>query len=239
MCGAVLCGSVALADTVTYTATGISSGGETQNASAIFVTGPGTITITLNNLLSNPQSIGQNISDLFFSLSNAVTSGTLVSSSGTELRVKGNRSYTIGSTVDTGWALTSSGNSLLLELLGTREAPRHTIIGPSNNGTYFGGIYSRANSSIKGNGPHNPFLESGVTFSLAVPGVTAATTVTSATFSFGTLAGDTLAGTNRTLIPEPSTWTLFLIGITAGFGLSLRRRKGSKRGRSSSLTKME
>jgi len=230
MCGAVLCGSTAFANTSTFTAAGTSSSGNTVDASATFETGAGTIEITLNNLISNPYTIGQNISDLFFSLSNGVTSGSLVSSSGIELTVKANRSYTLGSTVDTGWALTSSGGSLLLELIGTHEAPRHTIIGPSSNGTYFGGTYSNAKSSIKGNIPHNPFLESGVTFSLAVPGVTAATTVTNATFSFGTVAGNTLAATNRTLIPEPSTWTLLLIGITATFGFTLRRRKGSKRG---------
>src|SRR4029077_15304743 len=74
---ALLCGSVALANTDTFTATGPSSGGATQNASAIFVTGPGTLNITLNNLISNPKTIGQDISGIFFTLSSGATSGSL------------------------------------------------------------------------------------------------------------------------------------------------------------------
>src|SRR5207245_716465 len=106
-------------------ATGTSFGGETQNASAVFVTGPGTISITLKNLTVNPTSIGQNISELFFTLSNGATSGSLTSSSGRELTISGNGHYSVGSPVSTGWALTSSGGSLLLELINTAEAPKH------------------------------------------------------------------------------------------------------------------
>src|SRR4029077_1289023 len=170
-------------------AAGTSSGGNTVNASAAFLTGAGTVSITLNNLLLHQKSVGQNISDLFFSLSNGATTGTLLSSSGTELTVNPNGTYSVGSAVSTGWVLTSSGSSLLLEGLGVgTQGSKHTIIGRSSNGTYSGGTFSKANSSITGNGPHNPFLESGVTFSLSVVGVTASTTVTAATFSFGTTA---------------------------------------------------
>jgi hypothetical protein len=230
MCIALLCGPAAFASSSTYTAAGTSSGGETQNASATFVTGAGTVGITLKNLISNPTGVGQNISDLFFTLSNGVTSGSLTSSSGTELTVNGNGTYSVGSTVSTGWILTFSGSSLLLEGLGNgTQGPKHTIIGTSSNGTYSGGTYSNANGSIAGNVPHNPFLESGVTFSLAVSGVSAATTVTGATFSFGTTAGDTLAGTPSP-VPESSTWTLLLVGVTATFGLVLLLRRRSERG---------
>ena len=206
--------STALGSTITFIGTGTSSGGNTENASAIFVTGAGTITVTLNDLLLNPQSVAQNLSDIFFTLSNGATTGTLTSSTGTELTVNSGGSFSAGSSVATGWALTTMGSALLLEVLGTAEAPAHTIIGTSNNGTYSGGSYSNANASIAGNGPHNPFLESGATFVLSVPGVTASTTVTAATFSFGTDAGNTLVGITST-VPEPMTMLLLGLGLLA------------------------
>ena len=231
ICLALLCGSSVYAATITYKATGTSSGGETQNASATFVTGAGTVAVTLNDLLSNPRSIGQNISDLFFTLSNGATSGSLTSSSGIELTVNSNGTYSTGSTVLTGWVLTSSGSSLLLEGLGAgTEGPKHTIIGASNNGTYSGGTYSNANASIAGNRPHNPFLESGATFNLAISGVSAADTITGATFSFGTAAGDTLAGTAT--VPEASVTTLVLLGASlAGSSYGAARFRNVKQPR--------
>lgn len=185
-----------------------------------------TVDITLDNLESNPTDVSQNLSDLSFTLSTTPTSsGTLSSSSGTELTVNGNGSYTVGSAVATGWVLSETGPSFELTVLGTPSAPTHTIIGPSSNGTYSGGSYSNANGSIAGNNAHNPFLESGVTFAIAVPGVTALTTVTSVTFSFGTTAGVDLPGTPQ--VPEP-----FELGLT-GAGLLLlsliRRHAQSKR----------
>jgi hypothetical protein len=125
--------------------------------------------------------------------------------------------------------LTSSGSSLLLEVLKTAEAPKHTIIGTSSNGTYSGGTYSNANASIAGNGPHNPFLESGVTFNLAISGVTATDTITGATFSFGTATGDTLAGTP---VPEVSVTTLVLLGASlAGLSYGAARFRNVKQRR--------
>ena len=225
---ALACSSVAVASTITFTGSGTSSGGNPENASVNIVTGAGTVTVTLFNLLSNPNDVGQNISDLFFSLSNGATSGTLSSSSGTELTVNSGGTYVVGSTVTTGWVLTSMGTSVLLEVLGTPEAPAHTIIGTSSNGTYSGGTYSNANASIAGNGPHNPFLESGATFLLSFPTVTASTTVTTATFSFGTAAGNTLTATasgSATATPEEVPTALVGVGLLA-IGI-LRRRAAS------------
>ena len=66
-----------------------------------------------------------------------------------------------------------------------RGQPTDLIIGPPGGATY-----SNANSSIAGNGPHNPFVNQTGTFVVTVAGVTAATNITSATFSFGTTQGD-------------------------------------------------
>ena len=220
---ALACGSAALASTITFIGSGASTGGNLENSSAIFVTGAGTISVTLNNLLSNPTDVAQNLSDLFFTLSNGATTGTLTSSSGTELTVNSGGTFSVGASVATGWTLSASGGSLLLNVLGTPVGPAHTIIGTSSNGTYSGGTYSNAKGSIAGNGPHNPFLESGTTFTLSVPGVTAATTITAATFSFGTAAGNTLVGTAST-VPEPITMVLVGAGLLAMGTLRMQRK---------------
>jgi hypothetical protein len=232
ICVVLLCGPAAFASTTTFTAAGTSSGGNMENASATFTTSLNSIHVTLDNFLSNPKTVAQNISDLFFTLSTGQTSGTLTSSSGREVTVASSGSYTLGPTVSTGWTLTSSGGSLLLEVLGTSTAPTHTIIGPSDNGTYVGGSYSNANSSIAGNSSHNPFLKNTVSFDLMVIGVTDLTTVTGATFSFGTAAGNNLAGVAT--VPEPSTWMLLLVGATATFGPAFLLRRRSERSKHSS-----
>jgi len=193
----------------TYIGSGLSTMGNTEDASAVFVINNGSITITLANLLANPSSVAQNISDFEFTLSGGATDGTLMSSSGTELNVNSNGSYSLGSSVATGWKLSSSGGSLILDVLGTMEAPAHTIIGPSNNGTYSGGTYAGANNSIAGNDPHNPFLD-GAKFVIAIPEVTTDTTVTSVTFSFGTSAGNDLSVKSD---PTPEPWSFGFVGV--------------------------
>jgi hypothetical protein len=187
-----------------------------------------TITITLTNLEANPTGVAQNLSDLFFTTSGGLTtSAVLTSSSGTERTVNADGTFTDGSTVATGWGLDSGLplGTIHLDDLNGFDGPEHTIIGPSD-GT---GVYSNANGSILGNGPHNPFLAQTATFAIFVPGVTAGTAITSATFSFNTVSGDTVPGTcsrdcGITVTPEPATLTLFGSGL-AFLGARLRRKK--------------
>lgn len=213
------------ASSVTFTTpTGSTIGGNPVSASATFMTSANTLTVTLTDLLANPTDVGQLLSDLFFTLSNGSTAGTLTSSSGQELTVAANGTFTTGvGTVSTGWALSPSGGSLLLNVLGTSVGPAHTIIGPPGPG----GTYSNANGSIAGNGPHNPFLNQTATFVITDSSITAATTVTAATFSFGTAAGANVPGVPTTA-PEPTTLVslggaLLLLGALG----RMRKRPGS------------
>jgi hypothetical protein len=206
------------------TPTGSTTSGGPVDATAVFVTGPGTITVTLNNLFANPKDVAQALSDLDFTLSNGATSGTLGSSSGTEVTVNGDGTVSPGSTVSTGWVLSGSTSGLLLDVLSGpgHAGPAHLIIGPPATG----GTYMAANGSIAGNKPHNPFLNQTATFMVDVSSVTAATTITGATFSFGTTPGaNNVTGTPGTSVPEPASLGLLGLGLA---GLGLARRRGRK-----------
>jgi PEP-CTERM motif-containing protein len=218
----------ATAATITYdTPSGSTTSGGPVDATATFVTGDGTIGVTLTDLLANPTDVAQLISDLSFTLSNGATSGTIASSSGQELTVAGDGTFTTGSTVATGWALNSTATGLQLDALGTASAPSHLIIGPPDASN----LYSNANGSIAGNGPHNPFLNGTATFMLDIAGVTADTTVDSATFSFGTTEGaDLVPGTprNQPTVPEPGTYAMMAVGLGLVGLAQLRRSKATR-----------
>jgi hypothetical protein len=224
---ALLVASVAGATSITYsTPSGSTQGGLPVSATATFVTGTDSLTITLTNLQANPTGVIQNLSDLAFVLSGGQTSGTLISSSGLERDVAANGTFTDGSTVATGWEL-ETGSGLRLHVLGTAIGPAHTIIGGPDGSN----VYSNANGSIAGNDPHNPFLAGTVTFNLSVLGVTAESTVTSATFSFGTTEGNNTPGDCGDCIPrvpEPDVATLFVLsGVLVAIFATTRRRSGT------------
>jgi len=193
----------------------VDAAGEPVTATAHVVTAMNAVTVTLQNLTVNPRSIGQNISDFGFHLTNGITAATLTSSSGKERTVADDGTFTNGGTVSTGWVLDGDFPGFIhLNVLGTPEAPQHTILGAPDASN----VYSNAKDSIaKTGGPHNPFLAGPVSFTLSVPGVTSATSVvlTDAFFSFGTTAGN-----NVTAVPAPAA---ALGGLVLIGGLALRR----------------
>lgn len=219
----------ASAATITYNAN-TTLGGNPIDATATFVTNDhGTLDITLTDLQANPLTVAQLISDLDFKLSNGATSGTLDSSSGQEITVNGGGTFSLGGTVATGWLLNSISGGLQLDVLGSKTAPSHLIIGPPDGSN----LYSKANGSIAGNGPHNPFLDGTAMFTLDVPGVTSATTVTSAIFSFGTSSDCDLCtapGTprNNPPVPEPGTYVMIAVGLGLVGLAQLRRSKATR-----------
>jgi hypothetical protein len=213
--------SPAVSSTITYvTPTGATTSGGPVDASATFTTGTNSISVSLSNLQANITDVAQALSDLFFTYSGSNLSGqTLTSSSGQEITVASNGTFSLGPTVSTGWALSSpTSNTLLLNDLGA-AGPTHLILGPPGSG----GTYSNANGSIAGNGPHNPFLNQTAMFVISLMGITPSTTITSATFSFGTTAGINVAGV-PSAVPLPGALSLFATGL-GGLGLLGWRRK--------------
>jgi hypothetical protein len=201
------------------TPTGATTSGGPVSAMAVVTTGAGTVTITLTDLLANPTDVAQLISDFDFVLSNGATTGTLASSSATFITVNSGGTTTLGSTGSTGWGLNNNvSGGLQLDALGF-IGPAGLIIGPPGPG----GLYTSANASIAGNGPHNPFINQSATFNLNVTGVTAATTITSATFSFGTTPGINVPGVPPS-VPEPATVSLLGFGLLALGYVANRKR---------------
>jgi hypothetical protein len=220
----VVATSTVYADTFNFaTPTGSSTGGGPVNATATVVTGAGTVTITLNDLLANPTDVAQLISDFDFVLNNGATTGTLASQTGQLINVAGNGTFSIPAGNPTGWQLNSSvGGGIQISALGG-GAPADLIIGPPGPGN----VYSNANGSIAGNGPHNPFINQTGTFLLDVAGVTGTTEVTSATFSFGTTAGVDIPGVPVSSVPEPTS-VMLLASTLGALVVGLRKRLSSR-----------
>jgi hypothetical protein len=216
------------AATVTFvTPPGATTSGPVD-ASATFTTGANFIDVSLSNLQPNITDVAQALSNLSFTYSGSDLGVPLDAISvGEERTVAGNGTFTTGSGVPTGWAVTSLGSStLLLNVLGTPTGPAHLIIGPPGSG----GTYSNANGSIAGNGPHNPFLNQLADFEIILVGITADTTIMGATFSFGTTAGINVPGVPPTSpVPIPGALPLFATGL-AGLGLLGWRRKKTAAG---------
>jgi hypothetical protein len=222
--------SVARADTVTFvTPPGSTTSGGPVDASAVFTTSAGSLSVTLTNLQANIKDVAQALSDLSFTIAGQTT-GSLASSGAQELTVNGNGTFSLGASLTTtaavGWVFSNSGGVFTLDVLqGPGHAgPAHLIIGPPGPGA----LYSNTNGSIAGNGPHNPFLNQTATFTIDIPTLTAASLVTGATFSFGTTEGANLVPGVPSAVPLPAALPLFATCLGALGLLGWRRKRKTR-----------
>jgi len=216
----------ASADTITLnTAPGATTGGGPVSAAVTFTVNPGgTLTIQLTNFTVKPTDVAQNISDLSFHA--GTLSGSLSTSTANFINVLGDGTTTgagsgpAGCTNCAGWGLdSSSGGNFHLTALGF-IGPAGTILGAPDPG----GVYSNANGSIAGNGPHNPFINQTATFTLTIPGLTSVSQLSNVSISFGTVPGVNVPVSN---LPEPTTMMLLGTGLLGVAGVARRRFRKS------------
>jgi len=174
----------AAAVSITFDASGSGTDGP-LSASAAFTTSSGMLGVTITNLLSAAAivSAGQAVSDLSFTLSNAPGTLGATTANGTFATFSGSATPTLAAGNPTRWLgvgggnFSINGNTITLETIGGGQ-PDQMIL-PA------GTMYPAANASIT-NGMFSPYVDGPAMFTLALSGVTPATTITSATFSFGT-----------------------------------------------------
>jgi len=199
------------------------------SAEADVTFGAGTITITLKNLTTDPNThdAGEALTGFDFTLSSGSITG-ITSSSGQQVDVDGSGHVTVaasGEPTVPEWGTQSLGAGFRLafnlESGGIPPAADSSILGPDATDAV-PGTYS-VGSSLSGNG-HQPYTYKNGTFVIAAPGVNGDTKITESTFRFGTqletgIPGDG-GGSGRT--PEPASVGILAIG---GLALLARRRK--------------
>jgi hypothetical protein len=215
------------ATSISYGGSGSGSDGA-LSATADFTTGNGTLTVTLTNQLGAGviRSAGQALSDIQFTLSNNAGALGSTSASGQLGNVSGSGVVTYVSGDPTRWLgvgggqFTINGNSILMEVIGGGQPSQMIAPAIANGGTY--------GNVNQGFGNFSPYVIGPATFTLGLAGVTADTTITSATFSFGTSPDTFIDGTviHHPVVPEPSTLALSLIGLGS---LGLARLRGRSR----------
>lgn len=172
------------------------------------------LTLVINGIVNNINSVGQGVSGVDFSIVGGLT-GTLASTSGqlvdvagdgTATNVSGNPDWFQGAAND--FATTALGSS----------GPDHVLIGAPNGSN----VYSNANGSIKTSQSHKPFVREQITLVYTITGLTSTSNFSGFQLAFGTgpdwvtIPNDRIPPNEVPNIPEPATYAMMggaLIGL--------------------------
>jgi hypothetical protein len=237
---ALLSSTLAMGNMTTVTLSGGTTSGGTVAAKAVFTTSANTVSVDLINSLTAAQmvDVAQALSDLHFTLTGTFASGlvsdTNRSYTGRLIDVTGMGVGTVSSDPENGiaanyngWDFSNTGSVFTLEELGSAQNAHQLILGGTQGSST---PYPNANGSIHDNNGHTPFLQGDAVFTLTVAGVTANTSITAATFSFGTSpdnTGEFCTGCGTVVVqsvPEPRFVSLLLLGGMLLVAVYYRRR---------------
>jgi hypothetical protein len=205
--GCLFAATSASATTVSFSGTSID--GHAVSGTADFTLAAGSATIKLTNTTATTHDAGELLTGIDFSLGGLAL--TLSSKTGIERTVAGNGTFSdTGSPQNLSWSVTSLGSGNFQ--LDFSPDAKDAILGPTS-----GGNYSGANSSIDGNGGHNPFVDEMATFVVTNANLTPNTQISVSHFLYGTgpdPANGTITVGGGPNIPEPSTFVLMAIGLS-------------------------
>jgi hypothetical protein len=210
----------ASADTLPFSFTSGTAGTSSyQLVSGTLTPGNGTVTITINNDLTNTQvfSIIQNISGIYFNVEGYQGTSSIASGvSEQSTTIAGKVGSLEGALASTGWITVNDiagglGVCVICPGGNPPAGPEMTIIGGDGSGSY-----ANSNGSLNNNDPHNPYLVGEVTFILSVAGVTADSTFENIYIQFGTTA------VPPTTVPDGDSLSLLMTVFAVG-GVLIRR----------------
>ena len=182
------------------------------------------MSLTLTNLITNPQSTAELLSDVSFSLSSGSLGSGQITGTGNLVTCTDNTSNCV-STADAAKPWNFGANSgvgtgdFLLTALGGNS--RSLIIGNTTAGYCLqpGGNLGHKCPDGIGNNINQPYFQNSATFSFTgLTGVTSATQLTSVVLSFGTAP--------ETVVPIPAAVWLFGSGLLGLIGIARRRIAG-------------
>jgi hypothetical protein len=209
-------------------------GSTTASGQAEIVTSAGQIQITLSNLLSPSQiiSVGQAISDISFTVSNSPGTVGTATAAGQEGNVDGSGNVTDVSGTPgrfiSSHGYSISGDNISLTALSGGQPDELILPTPVAGGSKDDGYYASLNNGAQA---HNPYTIGPAVFTLDLSGITANTSISDVTISFGTSGSELVLCTTQVPSPTPEPSSLVLLGTgILGAAFLLRRRMVSHQG---------